>query len=156
MQLVLIDCDGCPVVVSCHVWHIIGAWLCRQRLDHALAEGVCPDSGRRIAVRARCLLRERQRQALVHSIMQLREQAARPGRCRQATSPIQWVSVIAASEQLRAVSDRMLTPGPVPVRAVAQLRLLFTDGRSPLYDRHAPLTLAEALRRTLTAFDVDS
>jgi hypothetical protein len=50
----------------------------------------------------------------------------------------------------------MLTPGPLPVRAVAQLRLLLTDGRSPLYNPDATVTLTDSLHRTLAVFDLDS
>ena len=62
-----------------------------------------------------------------------------PGRVREATA------------ELGELISRLRSPGPLPVRGVAQVSVLFGDGRSPLYHRASQDDLRERLREATDA-----
>jgi hypothetical protein len=47
----------------------------------------------------------------------------------------------------------LLTPGPLAARGIAQVRLLLTDGRSPIYYGGSTEELLSAASRALTALE---
>lgn len=65
--------------------------------------------------------------------------------------PTLRTEVLAAAVQLDELTDALLTPGPLAARGLAQIRLLLTDGTSPLYYRGAPEDLRAAATRAVEA-----
>jgi hypothetical protein len=61
--------------------------------------------------------------------------------------PLCRCKIVDAEELLGHLADRLSAAGPVDVRGVAQIRLLLTDGRSPVYTD----PLADDLRPVLRA-----
>jgi hypothetical protein len=58
-------------------------------------------------------------------------------------------AVAAAAQEMDLLAARLLAPGPVSARGVAQVRLLLTDGCGPLYFDGSGVDLRAALARAL-------
>jgi hypothetical protein len=62
--------------------------------------------------------------------------------------------VLAAAEHLETLASRLLGPGPVSARGVAEVQVLLSDGSGPLYDPGAAEDLRAAVARALHDLDV--
>ena len=61
--------------------------------------------------------------------------------------------VLATAETLGDLAERLVSPGPLGARGLAQVRLLVTDGASPLYWRGATEDLHAFAARALEALE---
>ncbi len=117
-----------------------------RHLDADLARGAPPEASAPLALRAQQLTRPAFRRSLARSARRILADGRPGARCRPAV-PVCRERVRAAAGELAEVIDRLLAPGPVPARGVAQVTVLLSDGGSPLYRRGS----AEDLRARLAA-----
>jgi hypothetical protein len=103
-----------------------------ERLDRALAAGVSPDSSGALSLRAHALIGIRARRqcscGLRELIAQTKVRAWPPppvSICRR--------KILLAQEIIEETARRLVEDRPVSARGVAQIQLLLTDGRSPVY-----------------------
>ncbi len=160
MLLLLDERTDALVVRSARPWELVRAGLCTQHLDEELARGASPDATGPLALRAQTLARESFRRSLARSVRQILAEAMRPPAAwpapgRGPAVPVCRYRVRAVAAELSELIDRLQSPGPVPVRGVAQVSVLLGDGSGPLYydgsrdDLRARLTEAvDALSRT--------
>jgi hypothetical protein len=129
--------------------HLIARLRTRQ-LDEALAGGTPPETTTPLALRARRLTRLSRRRAIAGGLCRVIRDSRRGGPPSRARISPRRAQVSAAADELTRLADALATPGPVPVRGVAQAFLLLTDGTGPLYYANN----AENLRaRAATAAD---
>jgi hypothetical protein len=114
------------------------ARLRASTLDRELARGVAPESAVGLAVRADQLVRPKTRRWLARSLQRILAEARRP-----TPRPMPMLAsptrerILEAADAMAALIDKLLRPGPVSTRGVAQVCLLLSDGCGPLY---APLS----------------
>jgi hypothetical protein len=112
----------------------IRARLRGAMLDQMLAKGSPPDSTPLLELRALRLLSPRTRRSLAKDLLHLVAEAMRPGpRMARSASPIRRERVREAADELTVLAQHLLAPAPVSARAVAGIRMLLTDGTSPLF-----------------------
>ena len=129
----------------------LAARIRARALDEELARGVAPDARASLALRARALGEDRIRCALGRQIRRIVDDARGPQDLGRAQIPTRRDEVLAAALELDELAERLLTPGPVAGGGLAQVRLLLTDGASPLYFGGAREKLRDAADRALTA-----
>ena len=122
-------------------------------LDAELAGGTPPEASTRLALRAQQLVRERARREMARGIERLLARAAQPGASRWPPAPVRWELVRAAAGEFQILADLLLSPAPLPVRGVAQARLLLGDGSSPLYRRTGRDDLSAQVAEAVHALD---
>ncbi len=122
----------------------VRARLLATALDRALAQGVPADASPVLELRAQALARASVADELAHQLRRIVLEAHQPprpsvriGGCRQR--------VLAVEDELRLLASRLQAPRPVPVTAIAQVRLLLTDGTGPLYHRGSDRSLDAAI-----------
>jgi hypothetical protein len=125
------------------------ARLCSTRLDAQLAQGVAPTVSAPLALRAETLGHSRFRTMLGERIRHVLDEARRPRRSLWARVPLHRKAVLAAAHELDELARRLLSPGPLAARGVAQVGLLLVDGSSPLYFSRAEVDLRTAVARAL-------
>jgi len=128
----------------------ITARLRAHRLDSELAAGTAPGERAALAIRAQALGQWRTRISLADGIGRLLDEASAPCSFHIAHVPLHRRAVLFAADQLEELASRLLAPGPLAARGIAQVRLLLTDGRSPIYYAGASETLLAASSRALT------
>lgn len=126
-------------------WALLARWHA-ETLDRALAAGVGPYAGALTAVRAEQLTTRRSRRQLADGLERVR---------RGATSELSgWTAVVtpdrhevaAATPEIAALERRLRDAGRIDAAGAAMVRLLLTDGMSPLYDPVGAGSLARHLR----------
>lgn len=126
-------------------WALLARWHA-ETLDRALAAGVGPYAGALTAVRAHQLTTMRSRRQLADGLQRVR---------RDATSELSgWTAVVtpdrhevaAAAPEIDALERRLRDAGRIDAAGAAMVRLLLTDGTSPLYDPVGAGSLARHLR----------
>ena len=125
------------------------ALLARRRadtLDRALAAGAGPYAGALIAVRAQQLTKARSRRRLAGGLERVRRDAVDELSGYTAVVAPDRHEVAAATPELTALQRRLRDGERVEAAGVAMLRLLLTDGESPLYDPVGAGSLARQLR----------
>jgi hypothetical protein len=125
------------------------ARLRRTRLDAQLAQGVAPTASASLALRAEALGHSGFRTMLGERIRHVLDEARHPRRTLWAQVPLHRKAVLAAAHELDELARRLLSPGLLAARGVAQVRLLLVDGRSPLYFSRAEVELRAAVARAL-------
>jgi hypothetical protein len=139
------------VVTPVSLWTRAVAYLRFASLDEALANGVPPESGPALALRAERLIAPRMRRRLAHTLRFYVNEARR----RRAPSRAPWPAappplpasgphVAGAADELLALADLLEGPGPAEVRGVALVSVLLTDGGSPLHRQDARRLVAAA------------
>jgi hypothetical protein len=132
-------------------------WLASRlgapRLDVELARGVPPEARAALALRAQTLGERRTRQALARSLRRVLDDARQGSRPRRGQIATLRADVLAAADQLERLIERLLEPGIVAARGLAQVRVLLTDGGGPLYFRGASQDLRAAAARALTQLE---
>lgn len=104
-----------------------------DHLDHELADGASPDSTVERSLRAEFLVRFRTRRDLAQSMQRVLAAATQRPAARRLPAPVSRARVTACATELNELISRLLAPGPVAARGVAQARLLLTDAGGPLY-----------------------
>jgi hypothetical protein len=113
-------------------------------LDRELATGISPSHRPELARRAEVLSAWRTRHRLADGLERVLVEAVAPGHERGASIPIQRDQVLAAQRDLmRLVAALRSEPGP-PVRTIAAVSLLLTDGTGPVFAPSPDGALREA------------
>jgi hypothetical protein len=116
----------------------------RPALDRRLATGANPDASPALVRRAHVLSGWRVRRALADGLESVVIEAIAPHHEWSAAVPVQREEVLAAqADLLRLVRALRAEPAP-PVRVIAAVSELLTDGAGPVFAEHPPGTLAEA------------
>ena len=127
----------------------LAARLGSTRLDAQLARGVAPNATPSLALRAQALGQSGFRTMLGERIREVLDDARGPRRMSLARVPLNRKGVLAAAEELEELARRLLSPGPLAARGVAQVRLLLIDGTGPLYFSRAGEELRTVVARAL-------
>lgn len=104
-----------------------------DHLDRELARGASPDSSVDRSLRAQSLEDPRTRRDLARSMERVLAEAGRPPVSGRRYTPVSRAPVAACAVELNELISRLLAPGPVAARGVAQARLLLTEAGGPLY-----------------------
>ena len=132
-------------------------WLASRigatRLDVELARGVPPEARAALALRAQTLGERRTRQALARSLRRVLDDARQGSRPRRGQIATLRADVLAAADQLERLIERLLEPGIVAARGCAHVRILLTDGASPLYFDSASHGLEAAAANALAEIE---
>jgi hypothetical protein len=99
----------------------------RTKLTRALAEGVDPDAGDELALRARQLTSERARKAFAHTLRRTIAEAHLPASTRARVSIIDGGAVRDAEDAIAGLIERLLSPLPVRAQGVALLERILTN-----------------------------
>jgi hypothetical protein len=131
---------------------LVARWQAGQ-LDRRLAAGASPSANALLAIHAERITGRRSRSRVAAGLARaLRDaQAARPG-FSAAVRPHRG-EVVAARVVLETLERRLRAAEPVSPRGVALLRLLLTDGASPLYRPGESGTLGSDLRAAAAALE---
>jgi hypothetical protein len=129
------------------------AVLRRHSLDRELARGVDPASSPGLALRASRLTRSRSRQRLARSLRDVIADAQHPPRVPSARVAPSRAEVLDARESLREVQDLLASSAPVYAAGIARLKMLLTDGVSPLYTPRHRGELGKELERILAGLE---
>jgi hypothetical protein len=137
-------------------WRRRTQWALRARwhaetLDRALAAGSVPYAGALIAVRAEQLTTARSRRQLAGGLARVRRAAADGLADRTAVVAPDRHEVAAADPEITALERRLRDGQRVDAAGAAMLRLLLTDGTSPLYDPVGAGSLRRHLRAVAAA-----
>ena len=122
-------------------------------LDVELARGVPPEARAALALRARALGEPRTRQALAQSLRRILDDALEGSQPRRGQIATLRSEVLAATDQLERLIERLLEPGILAARGLAEVRMLLIDGGGPLYFRGASQDLRAAAARALTQLE---
>jgi hypothetical protein len=119
------------------------AFTRRLDLDRSLAAGVAEHGNATLARRAEVLRHWRVRHRLADGLERVVVEAVAPPRDYGAAAPVQRDEVLAAQpDLLRVVRALRSEPAP-PLRTIAIVSVLLTDGAGPVFAPHAHGTLAE-------------
>jgi hypothetical protein len=124
-------------------------------LDASLAAGCPPESSRLLAARAQDIVALRRRRGIAGSwehVLRVAHRAPLAGSL-SAAMPVRADQVVAAEPAIRELMNRLAAPLPVPARGVAMARVLLTDANSPVYNRHAPVNLGDAVAAAAAQLD---
>ena len=102
-----------------------------------------------LALRAEALGHGRFRRMLGERIRHVLEEVSGPRRISRVTVPLHREAVLEGAQELEELARRLLSPGLLAARGVAQVRLLLVDGCSPLYYSRASDELRVAVVRAL-------
>ncbi len=126
-------------------WALVARWHA-ETLDRALAAGAGPYAGALIGVRAQQLTTARSRRQLAGGLARVRRDAAHGRSGWTAVVAPDGHEVAAAAQEITAVERRLRDGARMDAAGAAMLRLLLTDGSSPLYDPVGAGSLARHLR----------
>lgn len=129
------------------------AHLSGARLDRDLAMGVSPDADVVHALRARLLVRPRQRRSMARCLSRAVDEAEGTACHSPAAVPTARGRVLAAAGELRCLAELLLTPAPLPARGLAMVSVLVSDGAGPLYYERSPDDLRQRALRAVAAID---
>jgi hypothetical protein len=126
-----------------------------RRLDLALAYGASPDGSAALSQHAHSLIGMRTRGTLARSLSRAMANArSRVGPYHSAV-PVCRPGILRCWGLLEDLRGRLLEPGPVDARGMALVRLLLTDGASPLYGALDDGALDRWLRVAIDALAVE-
>jgi hypothetical protein len=118
----------------------IVARLQARRLDVELARGADPEVDAALALRAAILTTPGRRRVLAAALKRI---VASAGETPPGWQPSSARAAVAELEsELLALERRLVAPGPVAARGVAEVRLLVTDGAGPLHTGRSDLRSA--------------
>jgi hypothetical protein len=123
-------------------------------LDARLAAGENPDGSPELARRAYDLQSRRVRQRLSDGLEVAVVEAVAPPYDHGAAVPVQRDEVLAAEHDLLRLARALRSEPAPPVRGIAAVSLLLTDGTGPLFAPHSHGTLSELAFRA--AFHVEA
>ena len=126
-----------------------------DRWDHQLARGSAPESSAPLTLHAQVLVSAATRRGLASSLTRIVEDAEGRGVPDwNALGPRHHHAHVApARGEIAVLIGLLLAPVPVSARGVALVRILLTDGGSPLYRRSAPQDLRTEIRKATRALD---
>jgi hypothetical protein len=126
--------------------HLVLARLHAASLDQRLASGADPESDPLLAARAMRLTSPRFRRGLATSLRRVLTDV-RPA----AAFRPRHDQVSRAAAELAELPEYLLAPQPVPVRGVALVTRLLSEGNGPLYRKCEPDALRDAALQAAAA-----
>jgi hypothetical protein len=163
MQVIVNDDQGRLTLRRLGPWQQLMAHGRAAQLDRALASGASPETSVSLATRAAQLTSTKFRRDLAASLRQVLLTAALPAipagaamsrgplaAAHPLRTPLRSGRIRQSAPVLAEVASRLLEPGPVPVRGVAMVTELLTNGAGPLY-RDTPDDLAVLAARAADA-----
>jgi hypothetical protein len=129
------------------------AWLRREELVEALADGADPDQSEELTHVARELIGARSRQRLADGLDRVLRATAERHVPWSPAVPLNRHEIAEAREELAELAERLRAPGPVPVHAGALAAMLVADAKSPLYSRMPGTSAWDLARTALRALD---
>jgi hypothetical protein len=145
---VLIDDDRAGLALRrLRPWHRLLAHCQAGRLDRELADGASPEASAILAARAMRLTSLGYRRDLAVSLQRIVAATGEPvpvrsapvaaskspGAARPPRVPLRRARISRSAPLLAELASRMAAPGPVPVRGVAIVTRLLSEGTGPLY-----------------------
>jgi hypothetical protein len=147
LLLVFEGLDGTYVEVRrARLRDLLAARLNGAALDRRLAAGASPDASPSLALRARMLRRPAERRGLAARLREIVGESERPRPVLSSRIPVARMSVRRASADLLELADRLAAADPVSVRGVARVRVLLSDGLSPVYSGRSNDDLVRVVR----------
>jgi hypothetical protein len=125
---------------------------CRKaKLDRALADGASPESSVALELRAKALISAKTRVALLSNLETLVTMTQRPAPLGSRWAILSVPRLRRVADELNRLAAALSEPGPPDVRGLALVRMLLTDGCSPLYgSRDDPVgDLQEAIEHAI-------
>ena len=141
--------DSAAVAVRPHRVRLrdrLAARLNAPLLDRELADGVPPEAGAALSLRARRLLDPAFAVGLARSLNRLLREAC-SGESPRARIPVRRDAVLQSADDVDALARRLLATDPLGVPGVARVALLLGDGTGPLFSKHAAEDLGTVVRR---------
>ncbi|MFZ0172947.1 MAG: hypothetical protein WAL04_14785 [Acidimicrobiales bacterium] len=123
------------------------------RIDQELSEGASPESTVALALRAQRLAAPESRRKLARDLEGIAAHADPGVELRPLRISLCRARIREAAAELGAVSDRLLSSGPVAARGVAKLEVLLADGCGPLYQQRSREDLRVRLTEVLEALE---
>ena len=158
MHVLLDDDRGRLTLKRIWLWHRVLTASQAGRLDRALAAGTSPETSASLAARASRLTSTEFRRGLAASLRRTLVAAGEPAlvpaplrAARPPLVPLRRKRIGQAAPLLAELANRLLEPGPVPVRGVAMVTELLADGYGPLYREAAPDDLSAVAERAVQA-----
>jgi hypothetical protein len=151
----LLIAAGPPTAVTVCEYHArdrLRARLGARRIDEVLARGVSPDSSVTLSLRAHTLIGIRTRRSCSRGLRTVVNQARAPA-WHPVAVPLCRRKIVAAEELIEHLAERLTDGRPVAARGVAQIHLLLTNGRSPIYYHPQADDLQPALRAAAAALE---
>ena len=145
---VLIDDDRAGLALRrLRPWHRVLASCQAGRLDRELAEGASPEASTVLAARAMRLTSPGYRRDLAASLRRIMlatgertlvrpaqvAASKSPGTAHPPRVPLRRARISQSARTLTELAARLAAPGPVPVRGVAMVTRLLSEGTGPLY-----------------------
>ena len=127
------------------------ARLHAHKIDEEIAEGAAPETSVAHGIRAATLICEDTRDELAASLRRIA--CLEDHRPSISQIPLARGAVGEAKGSIEALSRRLRSPEPVDARGVAQVRLLLSDGRGPLFDSDRGDELQAALGDAIEALE---
>jgi hypothetical protein len=164
MHVLVNDDQGGLTLRRLRPWQQLVAHGRAVQLDRALADGASPESSVSLATRAARLTSTKFRRDLATSLRRILLTAALPAipagvatsrvplaAAHPLRAPLRSGRISQSAPLLAELASRLLEPGPVPVRGVAMVTELLTNGAGPLYREAAPGDLADLAARAADA-----
>jgi hypothetical protein len=124
-----------------------------HHLDGRLADGVPPERGAALSLRARRLTEPGFAAFLARRVHAIVREAV-VGRVPRAQIAVRLAAVAGVSAELDDLARRLVAPRPPALRGLAQVSVLLGDGSGPLYSSLAEEDLRSAVRRARAALEV--
>lgn len=139
-----------PAPADSLLWVRIVAWLRARHFDRRLAAGATVRADTPMAIHADKVTSVAEREAIARALRRSVTDAYSGSPFRSARIEINAREVVAAEDIIDAVTLRLHSPRPVSVMGMARLRVLLSDGASPLY-RYGRGDLAESMAAAFAA-----
>jgi hypothetical protein len=135
--------------------------LHRGALDDKIARGVETAGDERLTLRAAQLASRTQRDRLATTLERTLQTATRPVDSLSATAalrlsprmPLRIRAIRDCADDIEALARRLRDGDAIDAQGVALTLRMLTDGASPLYYRHSPVTLRHAVRSARLALE---
>jgi len=129
----------------------------RGILDRQIAAGRQWESNPALALRARQLVDPRTRQQIACSLREIVDYADdRMSRRLISAVVVEPAAVRRARHPILGLAERLEGGAQLNAAGVARVQVLLTDGLSPLYDRHCPRTVTQAIYEVQDALEADT
>ncbi len=129
------------------------ARLLATSLDHQLAAGRLPLPGTALARHAGQITTPAARTELTRRWHKVLNLAGRPAVSLAPRAPLRLRDVAESEADIRKLIAILASSRPIAARGAAAASWLLTDGTGPLYNGHAPVDLADAIRAAIRDLD---
>lgn len=153
--IVLLHGSSGPGLAAWHpgVGARIAARLKAASLDAELAAGEAPEADPIRALRAEWLVRPANRARLARDWAHLLDEAAQSGPAPSFRMPICRNRVLSSEAEIRRMTELLRATVPVPASGVARASHLLSEASGPIFDRHSPVDLSDAVREAIRLLD---